>query len=420
MSDLFYKRLPLIKDGRARGGHHPYFVVWEITLRCDQFCQFCGTRAGHAREGELTTEEALDVVQQLAEMGTQEVALHGGEAYLRNDWLTIVAAIRDRGMDCTMVTGGRGFNRSMCEEAKAAGITAVSVSIDGTEATHDALRGLRGSHAGAMQAMRSLHDVGVVVGCNTQLNRENYRQLPDILDLFGEVPIYGWQVQLMVPMGRAADAEDLWLQPYDILEVIPRIAAARELCDERGIKLWPGNNVGYFGPFEHVLRSKRAQLGHASGCSGGLSTLGIEAHGDIKGCSAMASEGCVGGNVRDAPLTQIWQSAPELRFTRDFEVDHLWGRCRSCYYAEICKGGCIWTASTLMGRRGNNPYCHHRALELLAEGKRERLARKSPAAGLIRDTASFELTEEPAPSEWVAKLPKLPGDAAASGPQSPR
>ena len=53
----------------------------------------------------------------------------------------------------------------------------------------------------------------------------------------------------MVPMGRATEADDLWLQPYDILEVMPRIAAARQRADERGVKLWPGNNVGYFGPY---------------------------------------------------------------------------------------------------------------------------------------------------------------------------
>lgn len=394
------KRLRVTSDAPQ-----PRFVVWEITLRCDQQCRFCGTRAGRPRPDELTTAEALSVIDQLADMGTAEIAIHGGEAYLRGDWLDIVRAIRGRGMDCTMVTGGRGLTRDLAERAAAAGISAVSVSVDGVAATHDALRGLGGSHAGAMRALDNLRAAGVAVGCNTQINRRNLRELDAILDLLAPRSVYGWQVQLMVPMGRAAEADDLWLQPFDLLEIMPLVARTRARCDALGVKLWPGNNVGYFGPYEHLLRADRSRAGYSGGCGGGIRVMGLEANGDVKGCSAMGSEGFVGGNVREKPLREIWEHAPELRFTRGFVLDDLWGFCRSCYYAEHCKGGCLWTSSTLLGRTGNNPYCHHRALELLAQGKRERLTLERRAGGRIRDTARFALSVETAPPEWIASLP---------------
>jgi radical SAM protein with 4Fe4S-binding SPASM domain len=395
------KRLPLLAPGEYR----PVYVIWEITLRCDQQCRFCGTRAGKRHPSELSTEEALDLVRQLAELGTAEVAIHGGEAYLREDWLEIVRAIRGHGMDCTMVTGGRGFDAQRAREAARAGITAVSISIDGTQATHDALRGLRGSHAAALAAFANLREAGVPVGSNTQLNRANFRELPQILDIIAGEKAYGWQVQLMVPMGRAAEAEDLWLQPYDLLEVMPLIAQARERADELGVELWPGNNVGYFGPHEHLLRSDRTRVGFSSGCGGGIRLLGVEANGDIKACSAMGSEGFVAGNIRQASVRELWEHAPELQFTRHFVIDDLWGFCRGCYYAETCKGGCLWTAMSLLGKVGNNPYCHHRALELLRENKRERLVLVSRAPGRARDTARFEVRVEDAPAEWAASLP---------------
>jgi MoaA/NifB/PqqE/SkfB family radical SAM enzyme len=72
----------------------PLYVIWETTLRCDQACKFCGSRAGRARPDELTTEEAVDAVRQLAALGTREIAMHGGEAYLRPDWLDIVRAAK--------------------------------------------------------------------------------------------------------------------------------------------------------------------------------------------------------------------------------------------------------------------------------------------------------------------------------------
>ena len=64
--------------------HHPAYVVWELTLACDQPCTHCGSRAGEVREGELSTQKALSVVQELAAMGTREVVLIGGEAYLHD------------------------------------------------------------------------------------------------------------------------------------------------------------------------------------------------------------------------------------------------------------------------------------------------------------------------------------------------
>ena len=83
----------------------PVSVVWEITLACDLACQHCGSRAGRRRRDELTTAEAIDLVGQIAELGTRDVGLIGGEAYLRKDWLAIVAAIKAAGMRCDLQTG---------------------------------------------------------------------------------------------------------------------------------------------------------------------------------------------------------------------------------------------------------------------------------------------------------------------------
>ena len=76
----------------------PVTIVWETTLACDLACQHCGSRAGRRRRDELTTAEALDLVEQIAELGARDVGLIGGEAYLRKDWLQIVAAVRAAGM----------------------------------------------------------------------------------------------------------------------------------------------------------------------------------------------------------------------------------------------------------------------------------------------------------------------------------
>jgi hypothetical protein len=95
-------------------------------------------------------------------------------------------------------------------------------------------------------------------------------------------------------------------------------------------------------------------------------------------------------------LRDIWERSAPLRFNRDRTVADLWGFCRTCYYADECRAGCTWTAFTLFGRAGNNPMCHHRALEMQRYGLRERLVPASPAPGLPFDHGTFDLIVEPA------------------------
>src|SRR5918992_3961640 len=104
-----------------RSSLRPVHVVWEITLACDLKCQHCGSRAGKKRPDELMTAECLDLVRQFARLGTREVTLIGGEAYMRRDWLDIIREIRAQGMNCTLQSGGLHLNEERISQAKEAG-----------------------------------------------------------------------------------------------------------------------------------------------------------------------------------------------------------------------------------------------------------------------------------------------------------
>jgi radical SAM protein with 4Fe4S-binding SPASM domain len=392
------RKLPLAPARDADRAFQPIYAVWEITLQCDLACRHCGSRAGHARSDELSTAECLDLVRQMAELGVRETTLIGGEAYLRDDWLEIVRELKRFGMSPTMTTGGRGLTAERAAQAKAAGMDSVSVSIDGSEATHDRLRGVVGSQRAALAAMRHLRDAGVRVSTNTQINRLSMPELPEILELLAAHGAHSWQIQLTVPMGRAADEPDVLLKPYELLELFPLLARLKARCEELGVRLWPGNNVGYFGPYESVLKGTLPR-GHMASCGAGRATLGIEADGAIKGCPSLPTLAWTGGNIRDNSLREIWERSTPLRYTRDRTVADLWGFCQSCYYAEECMAGCTWTSHVFFGRPGNNPYCHHRALEMQRAGKRERLVQTAMAAGAPFDYARFELVVEDDPAQ---------------------
>ncbi|HJL17966.1 MAG TPA: radical SAM protein [Sandaracinaceae bacterium LLY-WYZ-13_1] len=401
------RRLPLLDPRPEDGRYRPIYAVWEITLACDLACRHCGSRAGRDRPDELTTAECLDLVDQMAELGVQEVSLIGGEAYLRDDWTQIVRRIRERGMIALLTTGGRGLTRERCREAAEAGLQSASVSVDGREATHDRLRGVKGSHRAALAAFDHLREAGIKVSANTQINRLSMPELPAVLEDVIAAGIHSWQIQLTVAMGRAADEPEILLQPYDLLELFPLLGELKARCDEAGVRLWPGNNVGYFGPYESALRGTMPR-GHMASCGAGRATLGIEADGAIKGCPSLPTERWTGGNIRDHSLRDVWERSEPLRYTRDRTVEDLWGYCRGCYYADVCRAGCTWTSYVLFGKPGNNPYCHHRALERQREGKRERVVRRDEAPGLPFDHGRFELVLEDDPEATRPEAPVAP------------
>lgn len=379
----------------VRETFRPVYTVWELTLACDQRCVHCGSRADDERPGELTTAQALDVARQLAEAGAREVALIGGEAYLHPGFLDIVRALSHAGVRVTMTTGGRSLDAPLAREMKAAGIAAVSVSVDGLAKAHDTMRASLGSFVAATEALRALAAAGIETFANTNLNRFNQGDLEAVYEHVRDVGVRAWQVQLTTPLGRAADRPEMILQPYDLPALLPRIAALKTRGLAEGVLLMPGNNLGYFGPEEPLLRSLDAEgEDHFRGCQAGKFVLGVESDGGVKGCPSLQSAPYVGGNLKDQTLKTIWDEAPALGFARRRTIDDLWGFCRTCAFAEVCLGGCTFTAHAILGRPGNNPYCHFRARTLAAQGRRERLVLIEAAEGRPFDNGLFAIVEE--------------------------
>lgn len=387
------------------GKNIPVYVVWEITLRCDHACAHCGSRAGPSvRDNELSTEEMFEVADALERLGSREVTLIGGEAYLRSDCYELIEYLSAKGIRVTMQTGGRGLTPTRCRKLKEAGLAAIGVSVDGPEAIHDELRNAPGSHAAAMRAIANAHDHGIICTSNSQVNRLNKDVLKETAAMMRDAGVLIWRAQMTAPMGAAADRPEWILQPYHMLEVLDTLAEiqvealedahAKNIPIERAFRIAVGNNLGYYGPHEQLLRSRPNHERYWQGCQAGKYVMGIESDGKIKGCPSLPTAPYIGGNVRDLSLEDIWNNTAELKFTRDRGTSELWGFCKSCYYADICRAGCSFTAHSTLGKRGNNPHCWHRANELKKQGKREILVHKHKAPGDPYDFGCFELAEE--------------------------
>ena len=101
-----------------------------------------------------------------------------------------------------------------------------------------------------------------------------------------------------------------------------------------------------------------------------------------------------GGLANGIIALSLVQRRPELRFARDRTTDELWGFCKGCYYADVCRAGCSFTTHCFLGRRGNNPFCYHRVQALAEQGVRERLVQVELPEGIPYDYGRFELATD--------------------------
>ncbi len=370
----------------------PVHVVWEITLACNLKCTHCGSRAGKVRPGELTTEQCFEIIDQLEKLGTREITIIGGEAFLRRDWLDIISKIDRAGIECSMQSGAYNLNEKRILQAKEAGIKNIGVSIDGLPDVHNKIRGRSDSYEHAMNCLELLKKHGITSSVNTVITKDNQFQLDDMLDDFIKREIKNWQIQLVVAMGNAVENDDLIIQPYELIDLYDRLINVYKRALNHDILIQAGNNIGYYGPYEHIWRQgAEAQW---SGCSAGHTAIGIEADGTIKGCPSLPTTGYTGGNIKNMSLEDIWLHSEEMKFTRYRNEDELWGNCKTCYYSSTCMAGCTWTSHVLFGKRGNNPFCHYRALKLHKEGKQERIRKVQEAEGKPFDHGLFEIVVE--------------------------
>lgn len=393
-----------LRDGEQHVAK-PIYAVWELTLRCDHACGHCGSRAAKARPGELGLAELKAVADGLVRLGTREVTLIGGEAYLHPACLPLIEHLSAQGIWVSVQTGGRAVDAAMVASLKDAGLKALGVSIDGPEAAHDTLRGVTGSHAAAVRALEASQRAGLMTTTNMQVNALTAPHLRDHFEALDALRVRSWRCQLTVPMGRAADRPEWLLQPWQLLEVMDTLAALQLEAVERNrargkkpgcaMNVHGSNNLGYFGPHEETLRSAPGGVSqHWTGCPAGMHVISIESDGVVKACPSLPTAPYVGGNVKELAIEQIWATSPALAFARSPRTDELWGFCKGCYYADTCQAGCAWTAHCTLGRRGNNPFCYHRAATLRDQGKRERLERVEAAPGTPYDFGRFRIVEE--------------------------
>jgi radical SAM protein with 4Fe4S-binding SPASM domain len=345
-------------------GFVPLRCTWEITLACNLRCGHCGSRAGEARPDELTTEEAFTVIDDLAGLGCRHVSLAGGEPTLRQDWDALVARLRSHGVKVAVISNGLTWSDELTQRAKASGVDCMGFSLDGLEKTHNCVRKAGDSHRKVLQAIDMCLAAGIHVTAITHITRRSLPEIEQIHALLGSHGVGTWQVQIGVPMGNMAEDRAVVLDGTDVAALVPLLVALRR--GGRRPHVVAADNVGYYGDVEEELRETGSRVKFWVGCRAGLEVLGIESHGDVKGCLSLPSglngrTDFVEGNLRKQRLPEIWSNPDAFAYNRKFRTEDLKGQCAGCEFGDVCRGGCTWTSVAHAGHPHDFPHCYCKA-----------------------------------------------------------
>lgn len=353
----------------------PSLVSWNLTAACNLHCPHCYLDAGRRREGELSTPEAMRVVDELADAGTELLILTGGEPLLRGDLCDIAERATGRGMVVVLGSNGVLLDDAVADELVRAGVRGVGLSIDFVDAAkHDAFRGLTGAWERTMGAIDECRAAGLEVVMQTTLTEWNIGELDQLIALARTKGAHAFNAYYLVCTGRGEMASDLTPAQYQ--------SSIEALVDRQKSLLGEMMLRAKCAPHAARIASERGiPMAGSAGCVAGRSYLRIGPEGEVTPCPYLPE---VLGNVRGERLASLWADAPALAQLRDRE---LGGRCGRCEYADVC-GGCRARALAVTGDvAAEDPWCTY-----------------EPPPGARRDAVGVAWTPEA-----LTRLERVPG-----------
>lgn len=313
--------------------HELNYLFWECTTRCNLQCRHCGSdctaSSGEADMPLADFIRALDTIPQSAVVPRFTVVLTGGEPLLRPDLPEIGRALRGRGMGWSIVSNGWLYDQAMHQRLMAAGLGALTISLDGLEVDHDWMRGREGCFVRTRQAIAiAAAERRLNFDVVTCVNQRNLPHLQEIHDLLASLGVPQWRIFTIIPIGRANDHPELHLTNAQFVELMEFIKQKRQQKN-------PLMNVtfsceGYLGRYECEVRQ------NPYFCHAGINIASVLIDGTISACPNIDRDAFGQGNIYRDNFFEVWQNRFEPFRQRDWARR---GQCRDCKVFGRCLGG---------------------------------------------------------------------------------
>ncbi len=338
----------------------PRLVFWETTGDCNLRCVHCRREWDAAPPNELSTDEARNLIDQIADNRWGSILVFsGGEPLMRRDLFELLDYAKTRGVTPAVATNATLVTDDIATRLAAAGVSRVSVSLDGPDAaTHDAFRGLPGSFDDTIRGIGALRKAGIEVQINVTFTKANRDMASPMLDLVQRLDACALHVFLLVPVGCGVDLpEEIRLEAAEVERLLTYFD---QQATERDMEI-----RATCAPQAQRIRQQRARARErkglppgrglawsSKGCLAGGGIVFVDAVGKVFPCGYLPIEV---GDLRKQSLKQILESSTTLASLRN--TDLLEGRCKGCEFAPSC-GGCRARSWGTVGNLfGEEPSC---------------------------------------------------------------
>lgn len=343
------KRLALEVARRIRKNAvemHPLkHLFWECTLRCNLACKHCGSDCKKtAGEVDMPAADFLRVIDSITPHVNPNhvfVIITGGEPLVRSDLEEIGLALYRRGYPWGFVSNGLYLTRERLNSLMAAGLHAVTISLDGFAEDHNWMRGHPDSYDCALNAIKMLvHEPELVWDVVTCVNRRNYPYLQEMKDYLYGIGVRNWRLFTIFPVGRAALHPEFQLIDDEftgVMEFIKRVRKEGKMSVSYGCE-------GFLGKYEGEVRD------HLYSCNAGVTVGSVLVDGSISACPSIRSN-FHQGNIYKDDFMEVWNH----RF-QPFR-DRTWakkGMCADCSLFRYCEGN----GMHLHDEKGELMFCH--------------------------------------------------------------
>lgn len=331
----------------------PFILFWEVTRACALACKHCRAIAQpKAHPEELNHEEALALVDEIAELAPPMLVLTGGDPMMRRDIFDIIERATARGLRVALSPAAT--NRLLhtdFHKLRAAGVVSMSLSLDGaTQATHDAFRGVPHTFERTLQAARMAKEAGIQLQINTTISRSTLPELEGFVDILKEIQPDVWSVFLLVPTGRATleelpgatELEALWSRLLELRSELPFAIKTTEGHHYRRALMQAARSGGAPAP-RHMVPTRD-----------GKGVAFISHVGEIQPSGFLP---LTAGNVRTDKLVDIYRSHP--LFVQLRNDDALGGKCGRCEYRRMCGGSRARAYGSCGDMMAAEPLCNY-------------------------------------------------------------
>jgi AdoMet-dependent heme synthase len=305
--------------------------------------------------GELNYEEAVLLIDEIADIGTPVLIFSGGDCLKRPDLPQLIHYAKSKGLRTGAIPAVTPLlTADRMRELMDSGLDQIAFSLDAATAKeHDSFRRVEGVFERTLEAMEEANRLGMHVQINSLVNVHNENQLTNLFDLIGMFHIVFWEVFFLVPTGRGQGVPMMDPQRFETafekiysfnqgVDFIVKITEAphyRRFCRQqeslRARFLKSCCEIGEKMPDDFSgRRASEKRIGRApEGVNSGKGFAFVSSQGDVMPSGFLPISA---GNIRRGSLSEIYRNSTIFKDLRNTAL--LKGRCGQCPFKSMCGG----------------------------------------------------------------------------------